>query len=170
MIRVFGLPKAKARAGFLKTLRIVKRVHSRQIVHRDLKPENIMVTQAGELVLIDFGTAKDVEFNIRSKGNSSTGRRYFENYIGTPQYMAPECVHNWSSGFESDVWSLGCLYYFLMSGFPPFLDGSEYLIYKRSLNQEPIYYDFLFDQFDRIVIESMLKKKKEERITLELLL
>ena len=117
---------------------IIKAVHSihekYQIVHRDLKPENIMLTKDNEVKLIDFGTAKDLEKpEIKGSGNGLKGHKPFDNYVGTPQYMAPECIHNKASETISDVYSLSGVLYFLKVGSAPFCAGSEYLIFKKSL-------------------------------------
>lgn len=80
--------------------------------------------------MIDFGTAKDIKNNIKSFGNGSTGRKFYENYIGTPNYMPPECINNKFSDKRSDIYSLGGLLYNMITGFPPFIGGSEYLIFK----------------------------------------
>ena len=68
------------------------------IVHRDLKPENILLDRQHRVKLIDFGTAKDLDRpDIKGAGNGLKGRKPFEHYVGTPHYMAPECIHNKAS-------------------------------------------------------------------------
>ncbi len=83
-----------------------------------------------EVKIIDFGTSKDIEFNIKSLGNGSTGRKFYENFVGTPNYMAPEAINNKFTDFISDVYSLGCLLFFLITGFPPYVAATEYLIFQ----------------------------------------
>ena len=68
--------------------------------------------------------------NIKSLGTGSTGRKFYENHVGTPNYMAPECIWNQFSDKRSDVYSLGGILYFLITGFPPFIGESIYLIFK----------------------------------------
>ena len=53
--------------------------------------------------------------------------------LGTPNYMAPECIHNKASEKVSDIYSLAGVFYFLKTGNPPFTGGSEYLIFKKAL-------------------------------------
>ena len=116
----------------LKAVQILHRKY--HIVHRDLKPENILLNKGYQIKLIDFGTAKDLSRpDIKGSGNGLKGRVPFEHYVGTPNYMAPECIHNKASEQISDVYSLSGLLYFLKVGSPPFAGGSEYLIFQKSL-------------------------------------
>jgi len=87
--------------------------HERNIVHRDLKPENIVyATEAHEeLVIIDFGDAKEVE-------EHST----HDDFVGTAFYLAPEAIRT-REGWElkkSDMWTMGVIAYVLVTGRPPF--------------------------------------------------
>ena len=166
--KTFGFQNRKlAYYYFNRILKVVREVHGRGIAHRDLKPENIMVA-GPEIKLFDFGTAKDIQDNVASKGNSSTGRKYFEHFVGTPNYMAPECIHNKDSGYSSDVYALGVLFYFLLVGYPAFIGGSEYLIFKDVLEgPEPRFYDFLFTGEDISIIQRMIDHSLEKRPTID---
>jgi serine/threonine protein kinase len=83
------------------------------------------LTKDHEIKLIDFGTAKDLSRpDIKGSGNGLKGRKPFEHYVGTPQYMAPECIHNKASEKISDVYSLGGVLWFLKTGSAPFCAGS----------------------------------------------
>jgi len=89
--------------------------HSHNVLHRDLKPENILITKMEDseaIKITDFGLAKF----IRSGSISASS-------AGTPIYMAPEA---WSGSLneKSDIWSLGIIFYELLTGVPPFLDDS----------------------------------------------
>ncbi|CAE8641763.1 unnamed protein product [Polarella glacialis] len=85
----------------------------------------------GNCKLIDFGSAKDLA-NPQVKG---AGTRNFkssmEEYVGTPNFMAPEVVRNLASDFRSDTWSLGCLVFQVLTGLPPFYGGSLLRVYKK---------------------------------------
>ncbi len=120
---IFGFKiKKRAHFYFFKILQAVKEIHDKGIVHRDLKPENIMILEnEKDLKLIDFGSAKDEIGKVWSKGNSSTGRKYFEHFMGTPNYMPPECIRNKFSNKKADIYSLGCILYNLITGYPPFI-------------------------------------------------
>ena len=94
----------------------------------------MLLTDKNEIKLIDFGTAKDLSRpDIKGSGNGLKGRKPFEHYVGTPHYMAPECIHNKASDKISDVYSLSGMLYFLKVGSAPFSAGSEYLVFKKTL-------------------------------------
>lgn len=141
---------------FVNVLVGISAIHSRGIAHRDIKPENIMLTEEGKVKIIDFGSAKDVIENISGKGNSSTGRMYYEHFVGTPNYMAPECMHNKASTIKSDTYSLACLFYNMAVGFPPFLGDTDYLIFQAALKGKVLFYDFLFDKDEVDMLTAML--------------
>jgi serine/threonine protein kinase len=88
--------------------------------------------------IIDFGSCKDMEGTEFEKKfdeereKSRSRKMVYKNFVGTPNYMAPECVHNKGSDFKADIWSLGCVLYNLFTGFPPFLGRSDYLVFTKS--------------------------------------
>ena len=87
--------------------------------------------------LIDFGTAKDISRpDIKGSGNGLKGKKPFEHYVGTPNYMAPECIHNKASEKKSDIYSLSGVFYFMKVGAPPFTGGSEFIVFKKTLETE----------------------------------
>lgn len=85
--------------------------HRFGVVHRDLKPKNIMVDREGNVRIMDFGTARSLE----EKG--ITGARVM---IGTPDYMSPEQVEGKRADQRSDIYSLGVIFYEIMTGRLPF--------------------------------------------------
>jgi len=91
--------------------------HREGVIHRDLKPSNIVVTPEGNPVVVDFGLALFLDDEMT--GLTEPGER-----LGTPQYMAPEQLHGVPEGIgpQSDIFSLGCLLYKLLTGRHPF-DG-----------------------------------------------
>ena len=98
-------------------LKAVSYCHRNQIIHRDIKPENIMITKREkngclQVKLIDFGTAK-----IFEKGQSEN------RYVGSSYYMAPEVLKR-KYDEKCDLWSIGVIFYILLTGRPPF-DGND---------------------------------------------
>ena len=116
-IKFFGIVDRNFRKLIMYWItQAVDAMHSEGIIHRDIKPENIMFNgKMNKIKFIDFGSAKDVNNpEIKGAGNSSTGRRVFHNFVGTPNYMAPECLHDKETGSYSDVFSLGILILFII--------------------------------------------------------
>lgn len=101
------------------------------------------------------------------KNNKRSRKPSFENYVGTPQYMAPECVHNKDSTKKSDSFSLGCLLYQLYLGFPPFTGKSEYLIYLKSTKGNYSIPEGLIDEEGKDLIKKLLTTCPKERLSVE---
>lgn len=97
--------------------------HSRGVVHRDIKPGNIMYGEDGNVKVTDFGIAKIME---SSDSGTRTG-----DVFGTPSYMSPEQVSGKNVGSGSDIFSLGCVMYELLSGEKPFQGESIPEILKK---------------------------------------
>ena len=81
------------------------------VMHRDLKLGNILLTEDAQVRIIDFGLA--VKLQIGEKGEQKT-------LCGTPNYISPEVLNSQPYGLQSDLWSLGCILYALLTGTPPF--------------------------------------------------
>jgi serine/threonine protein kinase len=92
--------------------------HSRGIVHRDVKPSNLLVDASGTIKILDMGLAKIDEISSANKVSELTQTGVF---MGTVDYMAPEQAMNAKGATSaSDVYSLGCVMYFLCTGSPPY--------------------------------------------------
>jgi len=100
-------------------------IHEQGFVHRDVKPANILVTDKGELKIIDFSVSVKTGFDMRRL------LRVKPKISGTRNYMAPEQVLGRRSDAQADVYGLGATMYELFTGRPPFqMDGS-----KKSMQQ-----------------------------------
>ena len=86
-------------------------IHKLDIVYRDLKPENVLLDAEGHIKIADFGLSKE---GVQS--NSSGSR----SFVGTADYLAPEIFKREEYGLSVDWWSLGCLTYEMLTGYPPF--------------------------------------------------
>jgi serine/threonine protein kinase/Flp pilus assembly protein TadD len=114
-----------------KVARTVHYAHERGILHRDIKPGNILLDKKGEPHLTDFGLARLVE-------SESTVTRTVE-VLGTPSYMAPEQAagNNIRLTRGTDVYGVGAVFYYLLTGHPPFAGGTTYETIKLVLETEP---------------------------------
>lgn len=86
-----------------------------QIVHRDVSPDNVMLTYAGQVKLLDFGVAKDLDGTQLTQG---------DKVIGKPLYLPPESLNGVGATPARDVYSLGMTLYVLLTGRSPFDPGS----------------------------------------------
>lgn len=94
----------------------VVKLHRIGIIHRDIKPENMFWAdnEYSRIKLIDLGSAEDLNRReLRTMEIDADPRRMTHvNFVGTAQYMAPECVRNKKDPqLSNDIWSLGCLLY-----------------------------------------------------------
>ena len=140
----------------------IKYLHQYGIVHRDLKPDNIMITQQNEygvIKIMDFGLSKIV----------SPNEKMVDGY-GTLSYVAPEVLLRTPYNKEVDIWSLGVILFYMLSGRLPFRGVKEQEV------AEKIVYDALeFDEDDwetrtqkvQDLISRCLEKKAEDRITID---
>jgi len=111
--------------------------HSRGLMHRDLKPQNVMLSHdpaAGDwAVVFDFGLAKPVDTNSDLFNTAET------IWSGTPMYMAPERFREPERNDpRSDIYAIGCIAYFLISGHPPFSECDPESMFALILNEHPI--------------------------------
>ncbi len=102
--------------------------HSVGIIHRDIKPSNLMLNQDGLLKITDFGIA-------RAQGSERLTRH--GAVVGTLNYIAPEQIRGQESDNRSDLYSLACVLYKLLSGRSPFAGLTEYELIQAQLETQP---------------------------------
>ncbi|MED5621167.1 serine/threonine-protein kinase [Ideonella sp. BN130291] len=107
---------------FLDVLAAVAHAHNRLILHRDIKPSNILVTQAGEVKLLDFGIAKLLD-DATAPGEATELTRQAGRAF-TPQYAAPEQLQDGDVTTATDVYALGVLLHVLLGGEHPTASGT----------------------------------------------
>ncbi len=93
-----------------RILDAIQHIHENKCIHRDIKPSNIMVRDDGSICVIDFGIAKDSKIGSTGK---TVGR-----IIGTDGYMSPEQASGLHIDTRTDIYSLGCLLFFMLTGKP----------------------------------------------------
>ena len=104
--------------------------HQHGIIHRDVKPANIMISKTGAVKVMDFGIARAI-----ADSNSVTQTAAV---IGTAQYLSPEQAQGASVDARSDVYSLGCVLYEILTGEPPFTGDSPVAVAYQHVREDPI--------------------------------
>ena len=115
----------------------LQHAHDMGLVHRDIKPANCLVDKHSTVKLLDLGLAKLTEDDQASLTMANE-----ENVLGTADYLAPEqALNSHEADSRSDIYSLGCTLYFLLTGSPPFPEGSisERLLKHQTARPESIF-------------------------------
>jgi beta-lactam-binding protein with PASTA domain/tRNA A-37 threonylcarbamoyl transferase component Bud32 len=128
--------------------------HRNGIVHRDVKPGNVMITPQGTVKVMDFGIARAVSDSAATMTSTAA-------VIGTAQYLSPEQARGESVDARSDVYSMGCLLYELVTGAPPFTGDSPVAVAYQHVREDPRLPSSINPQIppelDAIVLKSMSK-------------
>jgi tetratricopeptide (TPR) repeat protein len=131
--------------------------HAAGVVHRDLKPQNIMIQNDGRIVVMDFGIARSGE----SRGATQTGA-----FLGTPEYMSPEQARTENVDARSDIFSLGLIFYELLTGKLPF-KGKTVLetMFKRTTERAipPAEVDATVPKGANDIVNKCLEPERENR-------
>ena len=121
------LPWEEAATIIAKVARALQAAHAHHIVHRDIKPANIMLTEAGEPKIMDFGIAKASASQLTVAGQ----------VFGTPAYMSPEQASGEEVDGRSDIFSLGCVLYELVTNVRPFEGPTMAATLTKIIRDEP---------------------------------
>jgi len=133
----------------------LEHIHARGIIHRDIKPSNILISRDGEVKLIDFGVAKD---------KISTRLTMTGMIVGTPAYMSPEQANGDNLSTQSDLFSLGILFYELLTGVKPFYGVKNTDVLARIVRAEYIPAGVINPQIPRR-LRHILKKTLQRQIS-----
>ncbi|MBN1625241.1 MAG: serine/threonine protein kinase [Deltaproteobacteria bacterium] len=99
--------------------------HGKGFIHKNIKPSNIVLNENGIPKITDFGIAQ------------ASGRNRQMGFWGTPEYMSPEQLQGKTVTVQSDIFSLGCVFYEMLMGKKPFRAESQYAVIDRIMNQDP---------------------------------
>lgn len=133
--------------------------HRQQVVHRDIKPENVMMHE-GEAMVTDFGIAKAVRA-AGAENITQTGVA-----IGTPAYMSPEQASGEREpDGRSDIYSLGCMVYEMLTGQPPFTGPTAQAVITRRFLEPPpsarSHRGAVPEELDRVLKKAMARQPEE---------
>lgn len=104
--------------------------HRHGIIHRDIKPGNVMLTQNGQVKVMDFGIA-------RALASGATTMTQTSAVIGTAQYLSPEQARGEAVDARSDVYAAGCVLFELLCGHPPFVGDSPVSVAYQHVREDP---------------------------------
>ena len=158
------LPPAEAISYTLQIAEALAHSDERNIVHRDIKPSNVLITPEGQVKLIDMGLARSTSRDSSGGDLTASGVT-----LGTFDYISPEQARDpRNADIRSDLYSLGCALYYMLSGRPPFPEGT---VLQKLLQHQgdapPDIREFrpeLSDEFAR-VLRKMLEKNPRRRYT-----
>lgn len=142
MERVFGrtlrdviredgpMPPRDAASFLIPAAHALQASHEAGIIHRDVKPANVMITNTGAVKVMDFGIARALD-------DSTSAMTQTAAVIGTAQYLSPEQARGRNADARSDVYSLGCVFYELITGRPPFQGETPFAVAYQHVQEEP---------------------------------
>lgn len=103
------IPVERAARFMVKILDAMQFIHEKGFVHRDMKPSNIMIRNDERICILDFGIAKD----LNSNGQTTT---IYGTILGSDGYMSPEQANGFSVDRRADIYALGCVFYYMLTG------------------------------------------------------
>ena len=150
-----GLTPAAAVRYFRQIASAIAEMHSVGILHRDLKPANVMLRADDSVALIDFGLAKRMRLEMALTDSGEI--------FGTPYYMSPEQGHGNGVDARSDIYSLGVIFYEMLTGRKPYVaDTAMGIIYKHANAPVPMLPPRLGTY--QAVMNMMLAKQPADRL------
>ncbi|UJR16149.1 hypothetical protein I4U23_003060 [Adineta vaga] len=145
---------------FIQICLALQYIHERNILHRDLKTQNVFLTKNDIVKVGDLGIARVLD----------SARDLATTVIGTPYYMSPEILLNKPYGQKTDIWSLGCCVYEMITYEHPFNAKDMPALISKIISNETPQISQRYSQPLRDIIVSLLKKSPDERPTAKVLL
>jgi serine/threonine protein kinase len=139
----------------------LQHAHERGVVHRDIKPSNILIGLDGRAKIVDMGLARTTDLDRSTADLTASGVT-----LGTFDYISPEQAHDpRDADVRSDIYSLGCTLYFLLTGQAPFPDGTalqKLLMHGTKMPEDPrCFRNDVSDALIAILRKMMAKKPKD---------
>jgi serine/threonine protein kinase len=111
----------------------LQHAHEKGMIHRDIKPANLMLTPKGQVKILDFGLAR-----LTGDQGQGEGLTKANAFMGTPEYVAPEQANDARhADIRSDIYSLDCTLYCLLTGRPPFVGATALTVVMAQVEKEP---------------------------------
>jgi len=143
----------------VETCRALRHAHDRGVIHRDIKPANLLMTGDGHVKLSDFGIAR----LFGTPGLTAAG-----NVLGTVEFMAPEQADGRPVGPRTDLYSLGAVFFTLLTGAPPFRGSTPLKVLEKQRSARPElvrrYAPAVPSELESI-IDELLEKDPQDRVT-----
>ena len=150
------LPLEEAEAILTQLVAAVQYAHDRGIVHRDIKPSNILLRDGKHVYLADFGLVKNAD---EISDLTQTGC-----LLGTPEYMAPELAER-PATVSSDIYALGVIFYYMLTGHMPFKSSTPLGIYWKHLHEQPVapsmYNQALSLATDQVLLHALAREPEQ---------
>jgi len=165
-----ALVSERTQLGFVEAVEYIRQAakglqyaHQAGLVHRDIKPSNLLVDDRGVLKLLDLGLARF----FRNQDEEALTIKFDEVVLGTADYLSPEqALDSHDVDTRTDIYSLGCTMYFLVTGHPPFPEGTlaQRLIMHQMKEPAPVQEERKDIPPELVeLINIMMRKKPEDR-------
>lgn len=164
------LPLDKALLVCRQIAEAIEAAHEKGIIHRDLKPGNVMITEQGQVKVLDFGLATNVEpapaqVPVSAATGPYTPRTALGTVLGTAPYMSPEQARGEPVGKRCDVWAFGCVLYETLCGKRAFPGKTHTDILAAVIERDPDWQALPLDTPRRVIglIRRCLQKDQQDR-------